>query len=124
MPSYRPSKNQRRPDLTPYRTQQRHQRRTAEPSSRTPPDGRHQSYDCLPRDASETEPFEPYPVISTPRRGGEGLSPVRGGSYDDASGPIEDRSQDTLSAQPAIVQCAKLELLSLFEWDEKMVHIR
>ena len=80
MPSHRPSKNRCRLDLTPYRTQQRHQQRTAEPSSRTPPNGRHQSYNCLPRNASETEPFEPYPVTSTLRRGGEDLSPVRSGS--------------------------------------------
>ncbi|KAF2179901.1 hypothetical protein K469DRAFT_797863, partial [Zopfia rhizophila CBS 207.26] len=52
-----------------------------------------------------------------PGRGG-----VRSGSYDGANGPVEDRSQDTFGSQPAIVQRAKLELLSLFEWDENIVY--
>ncbi|PVH98198.1 hypothetical protein DM02DRAFT_531674, partial [Periconia macrospinosa] len=116
MPPYKPSKNQCRPDFTPYRTHQRHQQRTAEQ------DGRHQLYDCIPRNPSEVEPIDLCPIINTPRQGGEDLRPVRGGSYDGTGGSVEGHNQDPFGAQPTIVQPAKLELLSLFEWDENMVY--
>ncbi|PSN61086.1 hypothetical protein BS50DRAFT_535093, partial [Corynespora cassiicola Philippines] len=95
-------------NFTPYSTEQRRQQLVVEPPRQSHPNPLHQSPDLLLHDTPEL--FEPSPTA---------LSQIQG---DDGSDGISDVGQGSCTSQPAVQHGAKLELLSLLDWDENRIY--